>query len=187
MKLLLTFKQSCKLTLTSSLANGQIRDNQCAYERKPDTSSTFPNLLFALVCDIQCRRAQVRLCQEACCSLLLQQMHLCHPYLCTSNGNTLFRFDEPSKSSNPSSHSLRRPFHTSSHALSFLNSTIYSAGELACREQFSAFQIYLILGWCASRYLHTPISWAAGIVSIIIFIAWGRWYALKIFSWLRMH
>ena len=25
-----------------------------------------------------------------------------------------------------------------------------------------------------SRYLHTIVSWAAGIVSIIVFIAWGR-------------
>jgi hypothetical protein len=156
MKLLLTFKQSCKLTLTSSLANGQIRDNQCAHERKPDTSSTFPNLLLLLCAIFNAvvlrfvfvRRRVVHFCCNRCT--------YAPPYLCTSNGNTLFRFDEPSKSSNPSSHSLRRPFHTSSHALSFLNFTIDSSGELACREQFSAFQIYFDFGMvCVSIFAYT--------------------------------
>ena len=64
------------------------------------------------------------------------------------------------------------------HTSSSLNFTVYSSGESACREEFSAFEIsfdwYATLGRCASRYLHTVISWAAGIVSIIFFIAWGR-------------
>ena len=64
-----------------------------------------------------------------------------------------------------------------SHAPS-LNFTIFSSGESTCREEFSTLEIsfdwYATLGRCASRYLHTVISWAAGIVSIIIFIAWGR-------------
>lgn len=65
-----------------------------------------------------------------------------------------------------------------SHTPSSLNFTIYSSGESACREEFSAFEIsfdwYATLGRCVSRYLHTIVSWAAGIVSIIVFIAWGR-------------
>ena len=71
------------------------------------------------------------------------------------------------------------PFiHKMSHTPSSLNFAIYSSGESTCREEFSAFEIsldrYASLGRCASRYLHTVISWAAGIVSIIVFIAWGR-------------
>ena len=65
-----------------------------------------------------------------------------------------------------------------SHASSSLNFTIYSSGESGCREEFSTFDIsfdwYPTLGRWASRYLHTLISWAAGIVSIIVFIAWGQ-------------
>ena len=74
---------------------------------------------------------------------------------------------------------LDAPFiQKTSHAPSSLNFTIYSSGESACREESSAFEIsfdwYATLGRWASRYLHTLISWAAGVVSIIIFIAWGR-------------
>ena len=65
-----------------------------------------------------------------------------------------------------------------SHTSSSLKFTIYSSGESACREEFSTFEVsfdwYATLGRCASRYLHTVVSWAAGIVSILFFIAWGR-------------
>ena len=71
------------------------------------------------------------------------------------------------------------PFiHKTSHTPSSLKFTIYSSGESACREEFSSFEIsfdwYATLGRCVSRYLHTIVSWAVGIVSIIVFIAWGR-------------
>ena len=94
MQLLLTFKQSCKLTLTSSLANGQTRDNQCAYERNLDHFIHIPEPVIKCSCSLSCDpfakfnavvlRFAKGICQEAYYSLLLlQQMHLCHPYLCT--------------------------------------------------------------------------------------------------------
>lgn len=74
---------------------------------------------------------------------------------------------------------LDAPFiHKPNHAPSSLNFTIYSSGELGCREEFSGFDIsfdwYATLGRWASRYLHAVISWAAGIASVIVFTAWGQ-------------
>ena len=71
------------------------------------------------------------------------------------------------------------PFiHKTSHPSSSVNFSIYSSGESGCQQEFSGFDIsfdwYATLGRWPSRYLHTLISWAAGIVSIIVFIAWGQ-------------
>ncbi|KAF8806287.1 PGAP1-domain-containing protein [Phlegmacium glaucopus] len=73
---------------------------------------------------------------------------------------------------------LDAPFIQKMNHVPSLNFTIYSSGESGCSEEFSAFDIsfdwYATLGRWASRYLHTLISWAAGIVSIVVFLAWRQ-------------
>ena len=192
MRLLLTCKKGRKLTFASSPADGQTRDNQCAYERKLEHFIYISEPTIKCSCGISCgpfatldavvlrfvegivnaKRIIHSVVTDALMAPLL--MH-------TSQATETHYFpltNLPNRRILLHTHSDAPFIHKMSHTSSSLNFTIYSSGESACREEFSAFEIsfdwYATLGRCASRYLHTVISWAAGIVSIIVFIAWGR-------------
>ncbi|KAF8165658.1 GPI-inositol-deacylase [Crassisporium funariophilum] len=59
-----------------------------------------------------------------------------------------------------------------------LDFTIYSTIEGDCRDEFKEFEIAIdlsaTLGRWSSRYLHTLISWAAGVAVISVFLAWSQ-------------
>ena len=64
------------------------------------------------------------------------------------------------------------------HLSSGLNFTIYSSGERGCKREFETFDIAIdwsaTLGRWASRYINTLVSWAAGVASLVVFIAWSK-------------
>lgn len=59
---------------------------------------------------------------------------------------------------------------------SAVNLKIFSSGEIACRAEFSGFDITIdwsaTLGRWSSRYLNTLLSWAAGVASLVVFLGW---------------
>lgn len=61
------------------------------------------------------------------------------------------------------------------HLPSHLNITIISSADSACQEDFASFEITVdwsaTLGRWAPRYLHTLVSWAAGVASLVVFCA----------------
>jgi glycosylphosphatidylinositol deacylase len=63
------------------------------------------------------------------------------------------------------------------HFPSYVNLTIISSAEPECQQGLSNFRIALdwpaTFGRWASRYLHTLVSWAAGVASMIMFFAWA--------------
>jgi hypothetical protein len=61
---------------------------------------------------------------------------------------------------------------------SALNFIIYSSGEPGCKREFETFDITIdwsaTLGRWASRYINTLVSWAAGVASLVVFVAWSQ-------------
>jgi glycosylphosphatidylinositol deacylase len=192
MRLLLTCKKDRKLTFASSPADGQICDNQRAYGRNLEHFIYISESTIKHSCSISCvplaifdavvLRFVERIVNDKRIIYLVVTDALMAPLLMHTSQETETHYfplaNLPDRRILLHSH-FNAPFtHKTSHIPSSLNFTIYSSGELACREEFSAFEIsfdwYATLGRCASRYLQTVFSWAAGVVSIIFFIAWGR-------------
>ena len=74
---------------------------------------------------------------------------------------------------------LSAPFidHTR-HLPSYVNLTIISSADGECQRDFTEFSISIdwtaTLGRWASRYLHTLVSWAAGVASLVLFFGWAQ-------------
>ncbi|PPR02655.1 hypothetical protein CVT24_002138 [Panaeolus cyanescens] len=54
--------------------------------------------------------------------------------------------------------------------------TLYTVGKSSCRTNLPQLQLRIdwlaTLGRCASRYFHSLVAWSAGVVSVVIFLAW---------------
>ena len=192
MRILLTYKRGRKLTFASSPADGQTCDNQYAYERNLEHFIYFSESTIKCSCSISCGpfaifdAVMLRFVEDVVNAKriihrVVTDSHMAPLLIHTSQATETHYFplaNLPNRRIFLHTH-FDAPFiHKMSHTPSSLNFTIYSSGESGCREEFSAFEVsldwYATLGRCASRYLHTVISWAAGIVSILFFIAWGR-------------
>ena len=192
MRLLLTYMRGRKLTFVFSPADGQTRDNQCAYERNLEHFIYVPKLTIKCSCSISCGPFAIfdAVVLRFVEGIVNAKHNIIHPVVTealmapllmhTSQATETHYFplaNLPNRRILLHTH-FDAPFmRKMSHAPS-LYFTIFSSGESTCREEFSTFEIsfdwYATLGRCASRYLHTVISWATGIVSIIVFIACGR-------------
>ncbi|KAF8969376.1 PGAP1-like protein-domain-containing protein [Flammula alnicola] len=137
-------------------------------------SFTFPNLLShtLVVYRVITHRYAMPSCSDALLPPLL--MHTSHP--AETHYFPLTNF-----------HNQRTLLHThlaaplidqTRHFSSFLNLTIVSSAEPECQQEFTKFDIAIdwsaTLGRWASRYLHTLVSWAAGVASIVVFLAWAQ-------------
>ncbi|KJA29745.1 hypothetical protein HYPSUDRAFT_60597 [Hypholoma sublateritium FD-334 SS-4] len=64
------------------------------------------------------------------------------------------------------------------HLPSYVNLTIISSADPECRRALAEFRITIdwtaTLGRWASRYLHTLVSWAAGVASLVVFFGWAK-------------
>ncbi|KAF5321343.1 hypothetical protein D9619_000541 [Psilocybe cf. subviscida] len=72
---------------------------------------------------------------------------------------------------------LTAPFiFCAAHFASHVNFTIITSGEPDCRRELKHVDIGIdwsaTLGRWASRYLHTIVSWSAGITGVVIYLAW---------------
>ena len=191
MRLILTCKRGRKLTFACSPADGQTRDNQRTYERNIEHFIYVSEPTVKCSCSISCgpfaifdvvvlRFVEGIVTTKRIIHLVVTDALMAPLLMHTSQVTETQYFplaNLPNRRILLHTHSDAPFIHERAHTPS-LNFTIYSSGESACREEFSAFEIsfdwYATLGRCASRYLHTVITWAAGIVSIIVFIAWGR-------------
>lgn len=65
------------------------------------------------------------------------------------------------------------------HFPSYVNLTIISSADPECRRDFTEFRITIdwtaTLGRWAPRYLHTLVSWAAGVASLVVFFGWAQY------------
>ncbi|KAF9478413.1 GPI-inositol-deacylase [Pholiota conissans] len=138
------------------------------------TSFTFPNLMSnaLVVYRVTTQRSAIQGCSDALLSPLL--MHTSHaaethyfPLANAHNKRTLIHTH------------LDAPFiDQTQHFPSYVNFTIISSADSDCVQGFSRLEIAVdwsaTFGRWASRYLHTLVSWSAGVASVVVFFAWAQ-------------